>query len=53
MKTILIFVNGELLRQINYPTKRAAREQYCFFKKMGYLDADTGEVIQNAIFELL
>lgn len=52
-KVILVFVNNELIRQINYKTKTIAKKQFSFFKKHGILDYETGEKINGATFELL
>ena len=52
MKTILIFVKGELIRQISYKTKKEAKGNYSIFIKYGYVDY-MGEKIKDATFELL
>lgn len=53
MKTILVFQNGELVRQIQYKTKAIAKKQLSWFKKYGIIDVSTGEVLQDTIFELI
>jgi len=53
MKTILVFVNGNLIKQINYRTKREAKGNYSFYKKYGIADPHTGLRISNATFELI
>lgn len=52
MNTILVFVNGDLLKQIPYKTKQLAEKNYNHFIKHGMADAD-GNKIENAKFELL
>lgn len=50
MKLILIFHNGELIRQILYKTKREALGNYKLLKKHGVvLDYNTGETRQFAV----
>ena len=51
--SILVFVNGELYRQIVYKTKRETRQNYSHFMKNGITDYMTGKKIKNATFELL
>jgi hypothetical protein len=53
MKTILVFENGELTKQITYKTKTDAKRQYAHFFKHGIIDPSTGEKIKKATFELL
>jgi len=53
MKTILVFVNGNLIKQINYRTKQQAKGNYSYFKKYGMADPNTGLKIVNATFELI
>ncbi len=53
MKTILIFQNGELIRQISYKTKFLAMKNYNIFLHFGYLDFRTGEKLNNLTFELI
>jgi len=52
MKMILIFVDGELYKELRYRTKALAIGNYRIFKKHGVLNHN-GEVIHNAIIELL
>lgn len=52
-KTILVFKNGMFLKQINYPTKSQAKIHLKHFNKRGICDPNTGETIENAIFELM
>ena len=53
MKTVLVFLNGELVRQISYRTKKIARGNYNHFKANGILDPSSGTIIKNAHFELI
>lgn len=53
MKTILVFVNNELYKQISYKSKRAAKGNYLIFQKNGILNPLNGEKIENAKFELI
>lgn len=53
MKTILIFLNGELLRSMNYNSKREAWKQYKLFKTRGILSGETGLCITGASFEII
>ena len=53
MKMVLVFVDGELYRQIPYKTKAMAKRNYSHFLKYGITDPSTGEVVKNATFELL
>jgi len=53
MKMILVFLDGELIRQIKYKTKLAAKQNYRHFKKHGIVDPDTGLTIENATFQII
>jgi hypothetical protein len=53
MKTILVFEDGKLLKQISYKTKTEAKKQYTHFLKYGIPDPSTGNKIEKATFELL
>lgn len=53
MKTILVFQDGELIKQIPYKNKSIAKKHYSFFMKEGILDPSTGNKVKNATFELL
>ena len=53
LKNILVFQSGNLIKQITYKTKAEAKKQYSVFLKRGILDPNTGEIINNAAFELL
>ena len=54
MKLILVFDgNGDLLKQIQYKTKRQARMNFNGFKKYGMLDPETGLVAPGLRFELI
>jgi hypothetical protein len=53
IKTILVFENGELTKQITYKTKTDAKRQYSHFLKNGIIDPSTGEKVKKATFELL
>lgn len=53
MKLILIFCNGELFHQIQYKTKKDAKQNFQNFKKNGFVDANTGEKILNLTYELI
>lgn len=53
MKTIIVLVHGEFLRQINYRTKSECRRNFAGFKKYGILDLLTGETIIGATFEMI
>ena len=50
---ILVFVNGELISQIRYKTATMAKRQYALFLKKGIIDANTGEQITDAQFEII
>ena len=53
LKTILVFKDGELIKQLRYRTKSMAIGNYIIFKKFGIYDLDLGGIIPNATFELL
>lgn len=53
LKSILVFQNGEFLKQINYKTKAQAIGNYKLFRRFGILDPETLKPILNATFELL
>ena len=53
LKTILVFKDGELIKQLRYRTKSMAIGNYRIFKKFGIYDLDLGGIIPNATFELL
>lgn len=53
LKSILVFQNGEFLKQINYKTKAQAIGNYKLFRRFGILDPETLKLILNATFELL
>lgn len=53
MKTILVFKDGELFKNITYKTKKEAKGNYRIWKKHGMSDPDTGEIIKNLTFELI
>lgn len=50
---ILVFLNGELLKSIQYRTKTEAWKQYKLFKRMGILSGETGLQINGATFEII
>lgn len=51
--TILVFKDGEMIRQIRYNTKKETIINYRGFVKHGILDYETFEVIKGAKFQLL
>lgn len=53
MKTILVFEDNELIKQIPYKSKNEAKMNYKNFIKNGMLDPLTGKIIKNLTFELL
>lgn len=53
LKMILVFQNGELIKQLRYNTKALAIGNFRLFKKFGMYDFDLGSIIPNATFELL
>ncbi len=53
MKTIFVFVNGELYKQISYDTQKIARSHLRHFKLHGICDPNTGLTIANATFEMI
>jgi hypothetical protein len=53
MKTVLVFEDGDLTKQITYKTKTEAKKQYSHFLKNGILDPSTGYKVKKATFELL
>lgn len=53
MKTILVFQDGDLIKQITYKTKTETKKQYTHFLKNGILDPSTGNKIKKVTFELL
>jgi len=53
LKMILVFQNGELIKQIKYSTKKQAIGNFRIFKKFGMHDFGSGTTIPNATFELL
>lgn len=53
LKTVMVFKDGELFKQIPYKTKTLAQKNYKHFKKNGIVDPDTGNKVENATFELL
>ena len=53
MKTILVFEDNELIKQISFKTKNDAKRNFNNFIKNGMLDPLTGEVMKNLTFELL
>lgn len=53
MKTVLVFVDGELYRQITYKTKSDTIKNYNHFLRNGMIDSFTGSRIKNATFEIL
>lgn len=53
MKLILVFQNGELIKQLSYKSKAIAKKQYNLFMKNGIIDAETGLKIPNATFEII
>ena len=53
MNMVLIFQDGELIRQIVYPNKTIARNEFLTFKKYGFMDYRTGKTIDNVTFQLL
>ncbi len=53
MKTIIVFVNGIFYQQISYRNQAIAKKQFYLFSKKGIMDPNTGEVIENATFELV
>ncbi len=53
MKTLLIFVNGQMYKAIQYNTKKLASQHYKHFKKWGILDPQTGNRLKNTSCELI
>lgn len=53
LKTILVFQDGELIKQLRYKTKTLTIGNFRLFKKFGIYDLDLGGIIPNATFELL
>ena len=53
MKTIIVFLNGEVLKYVTYRTKLEAKRQLASFKKHGILGGYMGELIVGAEFELV
>lgn len=53
LKTILVFKDNELIKQLTYKTKTDAKKQFLYFQRNGILDSSTGDKIENATFELL
>lgn len=51
--TILVFKEGEMIRQLKYSTKKDTLTNYRGFVKNGILDYETFEPIAGATFELL
>jgi len=52
-KMILVFLDGELIRQIQYKSKREAMANYRHFLKHGIVNPDTGLTMENATFEMI
>lgn len=52
MKMILVFLNGELFRSIQYRTKIEAKGNYRIFIKHGYADQN-GNKLPGTTFELI
>lgn len=50
---ILIFLNGEFLRSIQYKSKKDAWRHYKSFKKIGILSGETGLTLPGATFEII
>ena len=53
MKSVFVFMNGELQKQITYKTKTQAKKEYSLFLKHGICDSHTGVKVKKASFELL
>ena len=52
-KSVLIFKDGLLYRQLMYNSKRLAKLHYGWYKKRGYLDETTGLVIEGLTYEIV
>ena len=53
MKTIIVFLYGEVHKYISYRTKTAAKLQIKYFQRFGMADYMTGLTITGATFELI
>lgn len=53
MKNILIFVDGQFYKQIAYTSKKKAFQHLNYFKRVGFIDVNTGDILTNATFELI
>lgn len=53
MKTIIVTVNGNILKRIKYNTAAEAKKNYNHFNKKGMVSYMTGLPIENATFNLM
>lgn len=53
LKSVLIFVNGELFEVHQFKTKRESIGNFRLWKKHGKFSSETFEKIENATFQIL